>query len=100
MSALREPSETRLAANEIQEQRKIKNRTIGSITFVDKLLDKDVKPKLEVKKEEVGYGKKDQPTTIMIIAKLDTFIQMGVCAEQNDENKPKRNRNCQTCLPP
>ena len=58
VSALREPSETRLAANEIQEQHKIKNRTIGSITLVDKLLDKDVKPKLEIKKEEVGYGKK------------------------------------------
>ena len=37
VSALREPSETRLAANEIQELRKIKNRTIGSITLVDKL---------------------------------------------------------------
>ena len=58
VSALREPSETRLAANEIQEQRKIKNRTIGSITFIDKLTDKDVKPKLEVKTEEIGYGKK------------------------------------------
>ena len=58
VSALRELSETRLAANEIQEQCKIKNRTIGSITFIDKLTDKDVKPKLEVKTEEIGYGKK------------------------------------------
>ena len=58
VSALWELSETRLAANEIQEQHKIKNRTIGNVTFVHKLLDKDVKPKLEVKKEEVGYGKK------------------------------------------
>ena len=58
VSTLREPSETRLAANEIQEQRKIKNRTIGSITFIDKLTDKDVKPKLEVKTEEIGYGKR------------------------------------------
>ena len=58
VSALRELSETRLAANKIQEQRKIKNRTIGSITFVDKLTDKDVKQKLEVKTEEIGYRKK------------------------------------------
>ena len=58
VSALRELSETRIAANEIQEQCKIKNRTIGSITFVDKLTDKDVKLKLEVKTEEIGYGKK------------------------------------------
>ena len=58
VTALREPLETRLAANEIQEQRKNKNRTIGSITLVGNLSGKDIKLKLEIKTEEIGYGKK------------------------------------------
>ena len=58
VSALREPSETRLAANEIQLQRKNKNKIVGSITLLSDCKDNDVKPKLEVKSEEIGYGKK------------------------------------------
>ena len=58
VSALREPSETRLAANEIQVQRKNKNKIVGSITLLSDCKDKDVKPKLEIKLEEIGYGKK------------------------------------------
>ena len=58
VTALREPSETRLVANEIQEQWKNKNRTIGGITLVGNLSGKDIKPKLEIKTEEIGYGMK------------------------------------------
>ena len=49
VSALREPSETRLAANEIQVQWKNKNKIVGSITLLSDCKDKDVKPKLEIK---------------------------------------------------
>ena len=58
MSTLREPSETRLAANEIQVQQKNKNKIVVSITLLSDCKDKDVKPKLEIKSEEIGYGKK------------------------------------------
>ena len=58
VSALREPLENRLAANKIQEQRKNKNKIVGSITLLSDCKDKDIKPNLEIKSEEVGYGKK------------------------------------------
>ena len=50
--------ETRLAAREIQEQRKNKNKIVGSITLLSNFKDKDIKLKFEIKLKEIGYGKK------------------------------------------
>ena len=100
VSALREPLETRLAANEIQEQRNNKNKIVGSTTLLSDCKDKDIKPKLEIKSEEIGYGKKGSALINLTTANLDTSMQMEVCVKQNNKNMLKRKCNCWTCQTP
>ena len=55
-----------------------KNKIVGSITLLNDCKDEDIKPKLEIKAEEVGYGKKGPAHD-----KFDYDCQTHICRWHN-----------------